>query len=215
MTPTDIETAARNKYNAIGDTFWSQSEILDLMYEGCLELCAEVDLIERTYTTVSVANQDEYDFPTGTEAVWLVKYNNKKVNKISKNEYDSLVNGTPTNFTSGYPTLWTEWNRTVVFYPTPTTAGDTIKLYSYNEPQPIDINSTLEIPSILHMSLTNKIVAEMLAKDENFGGAAYYQGLWEKTKERAKRLKSRRRRAQGFAVTINEDILPINTIGGT
>lgn len=51
MTPTQILTSARNKYNAVGDSFWSDDELLGILYDACVEMTDDADMIERTYST--------------------------------------------------------------------------------------------------------------------------------------------------------------------
>ncbi len=63
MTPTQIEEAARRRYNSVGDTFWSSDEIMQLMTDACLELAKEALVIEATYTTSTVVGQIQ--FPSG------------------------------------------------------------------------------------------------------------------------------------------------------
>ena len=46
MTPTEIENQARSLYNATNDTFFTQAEILNLIYKAELELANECNVIE-------------------------------------------------------------------------------------------------------------------------------------------------------------------------
>ena len=43
MTPTEIMTRARTRYNAVGDKFFSDAELLDGIYEASMELAIETE----------------------------------------------------------------------------------------------------------------------------------------------------------------------------
>ena len=69
MTPVELETYIRQRYNAVGDSFFSQLEIFNSMWQAQMELATESLCIKTTYTTTSVASQRAYDFPTNTISV--------------------------------------------------------------------------------------------------------------------------------------------------
>ena len=72
MTPSQIETAARRKYNAVGDSLWSTEEIFGLIDAAQLDSCSEGMLIEKIFTSSTVADQEEYDEP---DNVVQIKHN--------------------------------------------------------------------------------------------------------------------------------------------
>lgn len=213
MTPTQIETNARNMYNAIGDSFFSQDEILTLMYNACIELTRESLLIERTYSTTSVASQQEYAFPSDTIALKRVTYNGKKLKPITLREDDSITGLNQSTTATATPQYYFLWNNTISLRPIPAASGDTIKIYSYNEPATIVVSSVLEIPTQFHMDLVYYIVSEMAAKDSNFTAAQYYQTKWEKSRLAAKRWAKKKNRGDSFSVVQDEDMMVEGYLG--
>lgn len=213
MTPTEIETAARQKYNSVGDTFWSQAEILTLLYEKCLEMATESLCIERTFTSESVADQAEYDWPTYAIAIKRIEYEGAKVHKIDDRDFDALNLFNSEVTISGTPQYYKTWDSSFILHPAPDASGDEIKVYAYVQPQSISIGSTLEIPTQFHMDLVNGIVEEMCLKDENESMAMYYGRKWAAGKLRAKQWQRKQRRQDSFASTKDEETLPVTLLG--
>jgi hypothetical protein len=204
MTPTQILTAAKNRYNAIGDNFWSDDELLGLLYDACLDLTRESFLIERTYSTSTVASQQEYAYPTDTIAIKRITYDGKKLIPITLREDDQITGLDQDTTSTGDPTYYFIWNETISLRPIPSTVG-TLKIYSYNEPAELLISSTLEIPTQFHMDTVNYIVSEMAAKDKSFNHAKWYLDKWEKTKLRAKAFARKQKRGDAMAHVQDEE----------
>lgn len=213
MSPLDINTAARQRYNAVGDTFWSDEEIYNLIYQACLELANEAFLIERTFTTSSVASQQAYDFPTNAIGVKRVTYNGKKLMPMTFREDDvtTILNQDIAN--TGVPSAYVMWNQALYLRPVPATSSLTIKVFAYVQPQEVSSNTDLEIPVEYQMSLVNYILAEMCAKNKNYQGAGYYRQLWDKDVLRAKRLGRKKNIGDAFNFVKNVDIIPQSDLG--
>lgn len=207
MTPAQIEQAARERYNAVGETFWSSSEIMTLIYGACLELAIETLCIEQTYTTTTVSGTAEYAYPTNTISIKYITYNGIPVDPIDLDQGNSITLNTVTSNTTGSPLGYSIWNDTITLWPTPNDA-QTLKIYSYNEPQEVTSNSTLEVPSVFHLRLVNYVVSEMYAKDKDFSSAKYYKGIWENDKIHIKRWVAKRKRGHRFAAVKDEEALP-------
>lgn len=206
MTPTEIETAARNRYNSIGDSFFSSEEILSLMWDACLDITRECNLIERTYTTSTVASQQEYSFPTSTITIKRITYDGKKLKPISMREDDAITGLNQSTTSEGTPQYYFIWNETIYLRPIPSSIA-TLKIFTYNEPSQILTSSTLEIPTQFHLDLVDYIVSEMAAKDSNFTAAKYYADKWERSKTDVKKWQKRRLRGDSFATVQDEDAM--------
>lgn len=212
MTPLEINTAARQRYNAVGDTFWSDAEIYNMIYQACCEMATEGFVIEQTYTTTSVASQQEYNFPTNAMSIKRITYDGKKLSPISFREDDVLTVLNAATTATGVPTSYMIWNNIIYLRPIPSTSSLTIKLFANIEPQSVTSTSTLEIPTEFQMALVNFILSEMSAKNKNYQGAQYYRDLWEKDVIRAKRLVSKRV-GDAFKFVKNVDLLPQTDLG--
>lgn len=212
MTPSQLEQAARERYNAVGETFWSQSEILTLIYGASLELATETKCIEETYTTTTVADTQEYDFPTNTISLKYVTYNGIPIDPIDLDQANSITLNTTTSNTTGSPLGYSVWGRTISFWPTPDDAK-TVKLYTYDEPQVIVITSTLQVPSTFHIRMLNYINAHMAFKDSNFTMYDKLIALWEKDKLYVKQWVAKRKRGHRFAAVKDEESMPFSYSG--
>lgn|SRR3990167_2421180 len=213
MTPLELNTAARQRYNAVGDDFWSDAEIYLSIYQAACEMATEGLILEQTYTTTSVASQQEYSFPTNAISIKRITYNGKKLVPFTFREDDVLTELNAATTSTGVPTSYAIWNNIVYMRPVPSTAALTIKVFANIEPQSVTSTSTLEIPTEFQMSLVNFILSEMSAKNKNYAGAAYYRGLWEKDLIRAKKFARKKFIGDAFQVVKNVDIIPQTDLG--
>lgn len=79
MTPSELELAARNRYNAVDDPHYSSAMIMDIIYQASMQLAIECHCIERTYTTTSTNGTREYSYPTNAIAIRRVEYKGQKL----------------------------------------------------------------------------------------------------------------------------------------
>lgn len=213
MTPLQINIAARQRYNAVNDDFWSDAEMYNSLYEACCEMATEGFVIEQTYTTTSVASQQEYSFPTEALNIKRITYDGRKLVPITFREDDVLTVLDQTTTATGTPTSYAMWNKILYLRPTPGTSALTIKVWANIEPQTITAASTLEIPTSFQMSLVNFALAEMSAKNKNYVGAEYYRGLWEKALKRIVKFNRKRKIGDAFNFVKNVDLIPQTDLG--
>lgn len=212
MTPAQVVTAARQRTNSVGDTFFSDSELYGMIWEGQNILAKEAYVIERTYTTSTVANQREYSYPTSTIAIKRVEYNGNKIHPVTFREDDAMTLSNSTTTATGYPQYYALWNFTLYLRPVPAEVG-TLKIYSFNEAQEVTNSSTLEVPDIYHQDLVTYLCALMAEKNQNFQAADRYRDRWEKQVAKARSFQRRRLRADGFSAIQDMETLPTTIIG--
>lgn len=213
MTPADVIQKAREQYNAVGETFWSESEFLGLISMACQELARETKCIERVYTTTTVASQQEYDYPTNTTDIKRVTYDGNRIDPITFDEADQVTLNNSSITTVGSPVGYAIWNETLYLYPTPSEAK-TLKIYSVNEPQDVStITSTLEVPTWTHPALVNYCLSAMYAKDKDFASAKYYKDLWMSDIQAIKRKMAKKKRGDRMASVKDEGSIPPNYWG--
>lgn len=203
MTVQEVLTAARNKYNSIGDSFFSDSELLGLLYQACVKMNQDSKIIEATYTTSTVASQQEYAYPTNTVEIKRITYDGKKLEPISMIQDDTLTGYSQATTSTGTPVAYFIWNDTISLRPVPDSVG-TLKIYSYNEPAALTINSALEIPTIFHFDLVDFVVSEMAAKDKQFDHADRYLASFTRACAKALQYSRKKKRADGFASVQDE-----------
>lgn len=209
MTPSELETAVRNRYNAIGDNFYSSSMIMDLIYQASMELALEAFVIEKKYTTTSTSGTREYPYPTNAFAIRRVEYDGKKLYPVSLDADPK----TSTTEQSGTPRSYAIWNEEMVLFPTPDASSKTIDVYTYNRPQAITNSSTLEVPVEYHLNMLDFMLSAMYAKDQNQNMASYHRNLWERGINRIKRHQMKKKTGDQFATVLDENYYPIGDPG--
>jgi len=212
VTPLQINTAARQQYNAVNDSRYSDLELYDLIYAAQLDLANEAFLIEAVLSTTTVASTQEYDFPTRAIAVKRVTYNGTKLSPISFREDDVLTVLNQTVSTTGTPSSYAFFDDVFYLRPVPN-AAKTLKVWAFTEPSTVSATSVMDIPTLFHMSIVNFLLSKMSAKDKNYEGASYYWNLWEKDMERAKRFSRKRHRGDAFSFVKSVDIIHQLDIG--
>lgn len=201
MTPSDLDTAVRQRYNAVGDPHFPSEMVYDLIYQAEMELAIETDCIERSYSTTSVADQREYAYPTAARKIRRIEYKGVMVHP-ARLERDPK---TSTTESTGTPTLYALWNDEIIFFPTPDTSGDTIKIYTYDEASEIAVNSTLATPAEYHLGIIDYLMSAFYAKDKDRNMSDYHLQKWERFKARVKQDVAKKKRGDKFAVVADEE----------
>lgn len=178
MTPTEIETSARRRMNAVGSKFWSSEEIIEnYLYEAALEMAQETFCIENRYTQTTVADQQEYAVPSLMLAVKRVTYDGrKKLRPISRLQLDSIDFNTNTTVT-GVPQYYYLLDEVIGLYPAPAEALE-LKITTYDAPAPTTSTSTLQIPSRLHGFLVMGVVWHMSMKELGHPNTRMFEFQW-------------------------------------
>jgi hypothetical protein len=206
MTSTEVETAARQQYNAVGDTNWSQSEIMNLIYAACLDMARKSLVIEDIFTASTVASQQEYTYPTNVISIKRVTYAGKRLEKITFREDDYLTGQNQATTATGTPTHYAEFNNTIFLRPMPAEVG-TLKVFAYVEPQAVTTTSTLEIPTLFHMDLVDFVLSRMYAKDKDFSSAQYFGDLWKTHVMEARKYVRIKNKGDSFAAVQDDEML--------
>jgi hypothetical protein len=204
MTPSGLNQAIRERYNAVGDTFFNDNMVWDLIYQAQMMMAQEAFVVENTYTTTSVASTRNYAFPTSSIALRKVEYDGDKLNPVSVDQDPK----TSTTEVTGTPGAYTIWNNEIILYPTPSATGDTIEIYTYNEPQAVTSTSTLDVPSEYHLDIIDFGLSVFYAKDGNPQMADYHRALWDKSLQRIKRTRAKKRNSDQFVVVRDQDSDP-------
>ncbi len=208
MTPLEINTFARQKYNAVGDDFFSDQEIYTTIFQACCEICSEAFLVEQSYTTSSVSGQQEYSFPTNAMNIKRITYDGKKLSPISFREDDIITVLDADTGATGTPSSYMIWNNIIYLRAVPDTSSLTIKVFTNISPQTVTATSTLEVPAIFQPCIASFVVSELSAKNKNYQGLDSYRTLWKEDLTRMKRWYRKTKSGDAFAVVKDADILP-------
>jgi hypothetical protein len=193
VTPLEIETMARQRYNAVGDSFWASTEMMGLIWQACGELAREAKCIRRVFTTTTVASTREYAFPTNVTAIKRVTYNGQRLDEVQMQVDDDLTSFSEATISMGMFQAFTQWDETLYLRPIPD-AAYTLKIYGICEPQEVTSTSTLEVPTEYHQGLCDFLNMMMAAKDKNLQAAQWFEKRWDMTKAKAIRQEKAKQR---------------------
>jgi len=211
-TVQDVALYARRQYNSVGDDFFSDAELYTHLWAAQMDLAREGLLIEATYTTSTVADQQEYSYPTNTIAIKRVTWDGKKLAPITFREDDILTLTNQSTSATGTPQYYAIWDKTLYLRPVPATVA-TLKIFSFSQPQEVTSTSTLEVPSEFHLDLADYLLWRKALKDKNFQAAAQYQALWGEKLKKARAFGRKAKRADGFAAVQDLELISETVIG--
>lgn len=214
MTPSEVNTAARDIYNASGDSFFTDLQIYNWMWQGCHDLAKKAWLIESITTTATVAGTQAVPYPTNAIGIKRISVNGVKLKPITMRDDDAITLSNSASATQGSPTYYTEWNYNLYLRPIPDAIYTTV-IHTYNDAAAITASSTLEIPTMFHFDLVDYILARMFMKDKDTQNFAAHMDMWRMHVADAVAYKNKKKRSDGFAVVQSEDTLPVTILGGT
>ena len=212
MTPAEIETASRRKYNSASSSFFSSAEIYDLIYQAELEIAQKTRMLEGLSTALTTTSGTRnYSMTSVMSELKRVEYNGSKLKKIDMREDDSLTLSNSDSTATGTPQYYSEWNRTIYLRPTPDTSSVVLRVYYYALPAPItSASQVLEVPALFHMCIVDYVAAEMASKDENHKTASVYFDKWyNKHLPEMEAWVAKKKRGDSFKVVKDE----LDTIG--
>lgn len=212
MTPAELNTYCRQRYNATADTFYSDPEMYTYMYDAAMSLARETFCIRNVYTTSTVIDQREYSKPSRSIALKRVTYEGAKLTKISDRDDDTLTANNEETTQTGTPIAYWEWSSVIDLRPIPVAVG-TLKIYSYDQPDVVTVSSTFDVPSRYHMDMSNYVLWMMAMKDKNTTVAGMYKDVWADNKKEIKRQEMKILRRDSFSAVIDDIYQPVATVG--
>lgn len=214
MTPSDLLTFVRQRYNAVGDSFFSDVELLEVLSMASLELSIEAECIERRYTTASVLGQREYEKPAYSIRIARITYDGQRLDQTDPTEEDFMTGNDSASTSSGVPKFYSVFSDTIFLWPTPSESAKTIEIFSIDEAQRIaSISSTLDIPTRYQLGLSDYALYYMAAKDTNTALSEIYHRKWEKRIADAKRFEMKRAVGDKYKTVKPVDMMPYHDIG--
>jgi hypothetical protein len=215
MTPAQIETAARRKYNSASSSFYATAEIYDLIYQAELEIARETKMLEGVTTTSTIAGTQSYSYPSGVLEIKRVEYNGTKLMPIDFRQDDALTLMNSNSTTQGTPIYYYDWANTIYLRPIPQTSSVKIRIHYYKEPLIVSsATQTLEVPALFHMCIVDYVTAEMAMKDGNQAVSQIYFDKWyNKHLPAMQRWVRNRRTGDSFKVVRDEESLAGTLLG--
>lgn len=213
MTPSTIETFARQKLNATNDDLWSSSEIIqNYLYDCCLEFSRFVKCVENTYTTTTVAGTQEYSLPARYIDIVRVTYNGTKLQPIDMRSYDELTWPNTSTSSNGTPSYYYYFSETIGLYPIPDGAY-TLKIWVVQAHDAVTSSSVLEIPEKYHNMLVDGVVSKMVAKEIGDPRVSFYAQLWQNHLMNAQNDWRKHKRGDKFSIVRTEERTPVTNFG--
>lgn len=212
MTVSDLITAARDLYNASGDSFFTDQQFYNWIYQAQHELARKAWLIERKYTTTTVSGTQDYAYPTNTIAIKRVTAGGRKLKNITHRYDDAITLSNQASTTQGWPIYYTVWDYTMSLRPIPDDAYSLV-IFSYSDAQPVTAASDLEVPTLFHFDIVDYLLARMYAKDKAADLMGLHSAFWAEHVKDAVAYKNRMKRSDSFATVQSEDVLPVTIVG--
>lgn len=214
MIVSDIQTAARDQYNAVGDSFFSDAQMQNFITQGCNEFCKDAGwLIDGITTSSTVAAQQAYSWPTNAIAINRIVIRGRKIKRITFRQDDSITLSDQQSQQSGLPVYYSEFNFKLYFRPIPDDVY-TMQIFSHNMHTPITSNSqALEIPTLFHFDLVDYCLYRMFIKDKDAYNVQIFKGIWAEHIAKARSWKARQKRADSFVTVQDEETLPVTILG--
>jgi hypothetical protein len=195
-TLTDFIRAAYN--SATGDTFFTDQWMIKQIWAAETMLANDGWVIEKTYTTTSVIGTRSLAWPSNCIGIKEVRYKGTKLIKVDLENDPKNDDNNPT----GTPTTYAIWEKELILFPTPTVAGDTIQLRTYQAPSELSAaTDPLNVPDEYQICIADKVLAEMAIKDQNLALATAYNTKWMLCVEKARQNQNRQKRADKQART--------------
>lgn len=209
MTPTDLETIVRQRYNAVGDTFFPQAEIFFFFYKAQVELAVEFNCIERVYETVTVDAQRAYDWPERALKIARITYDGEKLIPNDFMSDDTYTGNNENETITGRPQYYQQWGDALYLRPIPgtTEAGIQLKLYTFDMPSIPVANGTLDVPAVYHPFLADYALWAMCMQDQNAAIADRFLNAWVSNKKLVDSLEREKLVADRFATVRDMDTI--------
>ncbi len=202
----DIINDSRQRYNAVGDAFFSDIELMGHVYEAELELSQETDSIEKIYTTSTVIGQREYDYPTNALQIVRVTYNGQRLIPIDFKEDDALTGNREESTFTGTPSTYAIFSDRLFLRPMPD-AVQTLKIYTFDSPSELTTTTdSLTTPERYRPFIKDYVLSQMFAKDKNGQMVNYHETRWQRHVNRVKRTEMKREIGDEYRTPIPDEL---------
>lgn len=177
MTSQTIIDAARQNLSAVNDTFWSDTELLQKLYQAELQLSRQTNCIEGSHSDTSVAATATYSVPSLSREVTRVTFNGSKLQFITQRQADE-INFNSSTSQSGTPRYYSLYASTMTFYPTPDVSALAIIIFSFDIPNVPTASSTPDTPIPYHDTLVTGLTYLMTPKDLGHPLTLFWREKW-------------------------------------
>lgn len=170
-------------------SIWSDTEMLQWVNDGTLDIVARTHCLENTEAETLVADQTDYPLTDPFIVIKYVIFDNSAVDRVY-----ALIKGSPEEIgrtgssEGGTPTHWAQWENNLIIYPPPdsTAAGKTVTAYVVDRPVDVASGAAILVPAQYDKALVYYVAAQAHAKDGLTQRAAGFMQLYLAELERYK-----------------------------
>jgi hypothetical protein len=206
MQPSEVLTTVRHQLYEPLAAFWTDDELYGYMWQAEHELALAIGCTQVQTTTTSETAVSMYTSPADAMYIERVTWNNVKLKKIDKTDYDALQRvAYGGQFTTGNPMHYYEYGNQICLWPTP--ASSAAIVYDYTQiPTAITSASTaFTVPVHFHNIIQDYVLWRAFAKDQDDRRTAFYQQAWQQGITRAASFWNKRNGSDFYRVVKEED----------
>jgi hypothetical protein len=205
----DIVGDCRQRYNAVGDRFFQDEELYDLVYEAEMEMSQHCQAIETIYTATTTIAQRQYTFPSRLMKIKRITYNGERLQQTDFLEDDAITGNSEETTSTGDPKYYSIFADTIFLRPIPS-AAQTLKIYAIIAPsEHTAITSSLTVPERYRPFLKDYVLSQMFAKDKNGPMVQYHEGRWQGQLRKIKAFEMKRKQGDAYKIVKDIDSIPI------
>lgn len=174
-TAATIITYARYYLNEPSENVWEDTELLQWVNHGTLDIVTRSQALQFTEDITLVEDQIAYDITSDYIFIMAATYDGTK----------GLIRGNPQSignqFTqSGEPNAYFIWNDDIYIYPIAdaTAAGNIVKIFGLTRPAAVLSGGNVLVPAHYDKALIYYVVAQALTKIGQYNKANYFTALY-------------------------------------
>lgn len=198
ITAQAIIDRAERTLNAVDDSFYDDSDMVQWIDEGVREIVNMTGCLDASPVTVTlIVGTRVYSLGQSFLQVMAVEHDNEDttdhqqvitLDRIRKNDVGH-------NDTTGRPRVYSVWNNNIEIWPIPRAdeSGELLYIYSVTLPTGVStMSSAIETPAYFDVTLLYYVVSMAYYKDEQFAKGDKFLGLFYNRVEMYKTLVLRR-----------------------
>jgi hypothetical protein len=168
LTLGQIKTRVKRTFGDTGNVEIRDSDIVDWVNAATRDLVKYNNLNKIKATSLTVANQSDYDLPVGVSGLSAVKYQGATLEYVSLDSANELFpeRDNPDNFPTGTPLYYWVYADKLTLYPAPNSVED-LTLYYTVLPQAVDTDD--DVPGV-PVEYHNRIIDYCLAQAYELNG---------------------------------------------
>lgn len=189
MIVQDIVTRVRRVFGDDAAVQVTDADIFRWINDGQIEIIKNnAEALQTTSTLNLVANQATYALPSDLLLLRSLRYKYSDMNSYSAlvyksmQQFDESIDGWDgTDYSAGHPVLFTQYNNSVVLFPTPdraSTAGLKL-LYNKTSTDVTALSDAISLPLIYHNTILKYCLWQTSLLDEDYDPAVMYQSNFQ------------------------------------